>query len=398
MLLKNKVLDNFFSLSVFVSICPEKMEVLTSTYNRIRNSVKQNQSITSSSFNTDMYSLLYGCHAAYEEALIQATPKYFSAILKVDTADTSKHFINVLGMKIHSGDILISRGGAVVSALIARSGDYPGNYSHAALLHVDAKKNKATLIEAHIEKGVALSDMQTYLKDKKMRILVLRVKPDLASHANLKKIPDLVAAFAMNDAKSRKINYDFELDDKDSSKMFCSEVVSYAYKTFGIDLWKSKSTISNEGIAKWLHEFGVTHFTTELPSDLEYDPNLNVVYEWRDSSTLAKDHLDNAVMDVLYEKANSGVEITYNRWMLPIARVIKLECMMLNYFNATGSIPEGMSATSALKNQWLVNIHNKLKEELQKEVSIFRLQNHYMPPYWEMINMARRIYIKQNGD
>ena len=42
------------------------------------------------------------------------------------------------------------------------------------------------------------------------------------------------------------------------------------------------------------------------PSDLEYDPQLTVVAEWHDPGTLFKDHLDNAVTDVLLEDANSG--------------------------------------------------------------------------------------------
>jgi hypothetical protein len=47
------------------------------------------------------------------------------------------HVANVLGMAIHIGDILVSRGGAATSALIARGNDYPGNFSHVAIVYVD---------------------------------------------------------------------------------------------------------------------------------------------------------------------------------------------------------------------------------------------------------------------
>ena len=38
----------------------------------------------------------------------------------------------------------------------------------------------------------------------------------------------------------------------------------------------------------WLAAFGVRNFITQEPSDLEYDPQLRVVAEWRDLETLKK--------------------------------------------------------------------------------------------------------------
>ncbi|MCK7517747.1 MAG: hypothetical protein MZV64_08560 [Ignavibacteriales bacterium] len=54
----------------------------------------------------------------------------------------------------------------------------------------------------------------------------------------------------------------------------------------GINLWMGKSTISSKGTAKLLAGFGVKYFETQEPSDLEYDPQLSVVAEWRDLETL----------------------------------------------------------------------------------------------------------------
>jgi hypothetical protein len=54
-------------------------------------------------------------------------------------------------------------------------------------------------------------------------------------------------------------------------------------------LWMGISHISSPGLRKWLSAFGVTHFETQEPSDLEYDPQLVVVAEWRDPETLRKD-------------------------------------------------------------------------------------------------------------
>jgi len=175
---------------------------------------------------------------------------------------------------------------------------------------------------------------------------------------------------------------------KDSSALFCSEVASFGYKKNGIQLWQTASTISSQGVVNWLHDFGVENFITQMPSDLEYDPQLSVVAEWRDPETLFKDHIDNAVMDALLERANEGEEITYNIWQLPIVRIIKGYCMIQNLFGKPGMIPEGMSATQALKNQTFVAMHVKLKAKIEEYASKFFQQFHYKPPYWQLVKFA----------
>ena len=58
---------------------------------------------------------------------------------------------SLLGVKIHSGETTVSRGGAPTSALIARGNDYPGSFSHVALVHVDERTGRPSVIESHIE-------------------------------------------------------------------------------------------------------------------------------------------------------------------------------------------------------------------------------------------------------
>jgi hypothetical protein len=60
-------------------------------------------------------------------------------------------FAEILGVRVHSGDILVSRGGAPTSALIARGNDYQGNFSHVALIHVE-RDGSRSMVEAHIER------------------------------------------------------------------------------------------------------------------------------------------------------------------------------------------------------------------------------------------------------
>ncbi len=248
-----------------------------------------------------LYRLLYGNRIAIEEIMLQLPEdKVDPLIMGVDEPSETPS-AEILGVVVHSGDILISRGGAPTSALIARGNDYPGNFSHVALIYIDKKTKNVSVIESHIERGVAISSLEEYLNDKKLRIMVLRLRSDLINDNPM--LPHEAAQFSLNEAMLKHIPYDFEMNIKETEKQFCSEVASSAYKEYGITLWTGLSTISSRGTRNWLAAFGVKYFKTQEPSDLEYDPKLTVVAEWRDPETLYKDHLDNAVTDVMLEES-----------------------------------------------------------------------------------------------
>src|SRR5439155_7958349 len=119
--------------------------------------------------------------------------------LLADDEPSATPAIDVLGLTLHSGDILVSRGGAPTSALIARGNDYPGNFSHVALLHVGEKS--ASVIESHIERGVAVASLDEYLRDKKLRIMVLRLRTDLPAMRADPKLPHKAAIAAIEGAR-----------------------------------------------------------------------------------------------------------------------------------------------------------------------------------------------------
>jgi hypothetical protein len=296
--------------------------------------------------------------------------------------------IKVHGVTVHSGDILVSRGGAPTSALIARGSDYPGNFSHAALAYVDPQTGQGTVIEALIEKGVVITSVEQYLKDKKLRILVLRPRSDLPQIRKNPAAPHEAAAHIFQRAKNGHIPYDFAMEFRSHDKMFCSEVVYAAYHKVGIRLWTGLSRISAEGTARWLAGFGVSHFITLEPSDLEYDPQLAAVAEWRDPETLYKDHLDNAVTDAMLEGANGGDELQYTWYLLPVARLAKAYSGLKNQWGQRGPVPEGMTAIAALRNRWYTNRHHDLTRQVDAAAHVFQSQNGYPPPYWELVKMA----------
>ena len=149
------------------------------------------------------------------------------------------------------------------------------------------------------------------------------------------------------------------------------------------------SRISSRGVALWLSAFGVKHFSTQEPSDLEYDPQIRVVAEWRDPGTLFQDHADNAVIDAMLERAERGEQLDYPRWMLPFARLAKAYSAVLNALGHAGPVPEGMSATAAMRHRAFTKRNAALKARLLDLAAEFKRQKGYTPPYWELVKLAR---------
>jgi len=381
----------FFNIAPLIAAQKVKSDWYIRFYNQVRKKMKND------SRSWDMgheltrnltYRILYGMRATVEEILLQSSDDQFITTTFVSNEPSVTPSVIVLGIEVHSGDLLISRGGAEVSAFISRGNDYPGNFSHVAIIHIDKETNEPYFVEAHIEKGVALASLDEYLNDKKLRFMVMRPRADLLQMIENPMLPYEASLYIYNESQTRHIPYDFKMDYYDSSAMFCSEVGSYAYKHSGIELWEFESTISSSGIINWLNDFGVENFVTQMPSDLEYDPMLSVVAEWRNKDILFQDHLDNAVMDALISRANEGENLDYNNWLLPIARTIKAYSFFLNLIGKDGIIPEGMDAQTALKNNDFVDRFNICKTSTESKIKSFREKNKYLPPYWQMVRMA----------
>jgi hypothetical protein len=148
-----------FQMTPWVAACPGQLNIFSDLVMNMRLELKRqsiNWNLAELDARTVLYRLLYGGRAAVEEALLQA-PSGTSCqpLIKGKEEPSGTPWASILGVKIHSGDILISRGGAATSALIARGNDYAGNFSHVALVYVHPKTHLASIIESHIERGVS---------------------------------------------------------------------------------------------------------------------------------------------------------------------------------------------------------------------------------------------------
>lgn len=384
--------SGMFALAPGVAACPSDVARYVDFYERMREVVKwqsRHWDMKTVAARRRLYRALYGGRAAVEEVMLQHPDDMVTLLPGVKEPSATPYAV-VYGVEIHSGDLLVSRGGYPTSALIARGNDYPGNFSHVGLVHVDSISKAVSVIQAHIERGVAVSSAEDYLRDKKLRIMVLRARFDLPQLMADPMLPHRAATRALERARAGHIPYDFAMDYTDPSRLFCSEVASWPYHDLGMTLWMGISTISRPGLRRWLSAFGVRHFETEEPSDLEYDPQLVVVAEWRDPETLFRDHVDNAVIDAMLEGAERGDRLTYAWYALPLGRLAKAYSWVLEHFSRVGPVPEGMSAAAAVRNRAFGIRQRRLAARVDQGAMLLAQTRGYPPPYWTLLELARQ--------
>ncbi len=380
-----------FRLGAIVAACPDSLRELVHAYGRMRQAVKRRSrdwDMGSTAARARLYRALYGGRAAVEEVMFQH-PGRAATLLPGTDEPSATPSATVEGVRVHSGDLLVSRGGYPTSALIARGNDYPGNFSHVGLVHVEETSGEVSVVEALIARGVVVTPADRYLADKKLRIMLLRPRADLPRVAADPMLPHRAATLAITRARAGHIPYDFAMDYTDPSRQFCSEVASSVYGELGVTLWTGLSTISAEGLRRWLWGFGVRHFETQEPSDLEYDPQLAVVAEWRNPDALRQDRIDNAVVDAMLERANLGMAPGYAWYKLPVARVLAGYSAVARRLGWSGPIPEGMSPAAALRNDAFTARQRQLAQIVGQRADVFRQERGYPPPYWRLLDMAR---------
>jgi len=201
-----------------------------------------------------------------------------------------------------SGDVLLSRGDAFVSAAIARLGDVDGNFSHVALVYVDPASRGVFTIEAHIEIGAVVAPLEKYLTDGKSRALVFRQKdPALAAEAARVMVERVKKA----SAGGRNVPYDFGMvmDGKQAdAELFCSEVASLGYAIAsggGLRMPRYRTVLRMKNDA-FLKAIGIAAEESFAPSDLEVETRFELVAEWRNLGKTQRSRMTDAVITQIY--------------------------------------------------------------------------------------------------
>lgn len=203
---------------------------------------------------------------------------------------------------LKSGDLVLTRGNAYVSAAIARLGNQDGQFSHLSIVYIDEETQEKYTVEAHIEVGVRARPLDSgHLLDGNMRAIVFRYQkdPELAHRA-----AKLVYEKAVESTQTvGNIPYDFQANMEDRSELFCSEVAQYAYAeaSDGKLLLPSFITSLNKNNRYFPSLLGITGDLFFAPADMEVEPNFEIIAEWVDPSRVSDTRMKDAVLTKMYE-------------------------------------------------------------------------------------------------
>ncbi|MCB9670698.1 MAG: hypothetical protein H6734_14555 [Alphaproteobacteria bacterium] len=196
---------------------------------------------------------------------------------------------------LRSGDILVTRGAALSSAGIAHIGRIDSQFSHNAMIHVDAD-GKVWTIEAYLEKGGLVQPLEDFLHHGLGRIVVLR-HDDAALAAKASTL-----AYERV-AHGDPIDYDeaFRTDD-DGEQLFCSEIGPWAFGLAGgpTDLPLHRTVFPRDTNPAMFDAMGIEGDLIAAPADLLFDPRFRILGEWRELHALEEMRRHDAVVEALF--------------------------------------------------------------------------------------------------
>ncbi len=201
---------------------------------------------------------------------------------------------------VRSGDVLLSRGNAAASALIARMADEDTQFSHMGLVYINPRDQSAWTIEAHIEFGSIIIPLKDWMSDGKSRTMIFRYGDAKVAHEAAEKMYNKVFP-PFNAGKS--IEYDFPFNMDEHTKLFCSEVVreGYEYASKGkvlVPLFPSRIAMKNDDLMKRL---GISQTASFIPADIELDPRFTVIGEWRNFRKISDVWEKDAILTSIYK-------------------------------------------------------------------------------------------------
>jgi hypothetical protein len=199
-----------------------------------------------------------------------------------------------------SGDVIIVRGTIHNSAAIARISDVDSQFSHAALVYIDAK-GRQHVVEALIEAGATTNGLHSALSHNLGRAVVFRHRNQELANRAAEHIYSHVRASRRLFA--RRIPYDFSMELDSYDKLFCSKLIRQAYDeaSEGKHILPTFASRFEHSARDFLDRIGVTAKVSFAPADLELEPAFEAIAEWRDFERTSTIRLQDFVMVKLFE-------------------------------------------------------------------------------------------------
>jgi hypothetical protein len=209
--------------------------------------------------------------------------------------------------QLTAGDIILVRGSTFISATIARTGDFPSNFSHVALV-IESPAGEISVAESLMEEGLIVYSLEKYLSLEKLsRSLVLRpLNPTDGKAAAQVGFKIVQEDF---NSPSRK-EFDMLMDPNRRDKTWCFGFLIQAYDeatqgrihmpTFPMSF---KKALRGNSFFKGL---GNKLEVAAAPDDAFFQPEFNVIMVHRDLSQIKKDWAFDvavsAIFDFIFEK------------------------------------------------------------------------------------------------
>jgi hypothetical protein len=198
-------------------------------------------------------------------------------------------------IKLVSGDVLLSRGSAMTTALLARVADQGSEFSNLAIYHLD-EKGAGHVVESQLDVGAVVTSWESYRADGKSRMTVYRHADAKVAAESAKKIFQKISA----SKGAKKIQYDFAMDSKDHKNLYGAELVALAYDLgsqgkIKLPQFPSKVTVPDDLLQR------LTMNSKEIfaPADIELDSRFQLIGEWRDLNQVGVVHEIDSVMTAM---------------------------------------------------------------------------------------------------
>lgn len=304
--------------------------------------------------------------------------------------------------QFQSGDILLTRSSSFLSAIIARIGDEDSQFSHGAMIHVD-EKGEIQVIEALIETGVIITPYEEWRENNHhARALIFRHHNEKLAKKAAQKLYDVIQErLAAHDP----ILYDFGMDDSNTNQFFCSELVQYAFRLAG-DTKLPAFTTSFKSFQNhsFLHDLTIKVENGFSPGDLEVEPQINLVGEWRDYNATLLARIQDVIQTKIFywmSEKHYYLQPTFRSFIG--TNIVLLGRNLFGYMN--DKIPVNMPY-GFLENIIKLDDLNKVLEKylLGLESEYFKKHGHSMD-YFRMMEVMEKFriedckaYIKRNKE